>query len=109
MNRLIIAALVILVVVGAVLAATGVLHFQNTKDESIITIDKKELKEKTQEAVEKTSETLHKAAEGLQGPADNRNSPTTTPADNGHTTRQPDAGKSSPENGANQSDRKPAN
>ena len=84
MTRLILTVVVILVVVGVVLAAAGVLHFQNTKDETGVTIDKKQLKEKTHEAVEKTGEaggkilektgeTLHKAAERLRGSSGDQN------------------------------------
>jgi hypothetical protein len=45
------AVVLILAVVGVVLAATGVLRFRNTKDETGVTIDKKELKEKTRETL----------------------------------------------------------
>jgi hypothetical protein len=90
MTRLFIVVIAILVVVGVALAATGVLHVQNTKDETGITIDKKEFKEKAQEAVktttdaggkilDKTSEALHNAADGLRKPSDDRNPPATTP------------------------------
>jgi hypothetical protein len=104
MPRLIMTVVVILVVVGVVLAATGVLRFRNTEDETGVTIDKKELKEKTQKAVEKTEEaggkildktgeTLHKAAEGLRGSSDDKRAPTKTPATDDEKTRQPDQSK----------------
>jgi hypothetical protein len=91
MSRLITTLLVIGVVIGFVLAATGVLHFQNTTDEATITINKKELKEKTQEVIketgeaggkmlDRTSETLHKAAEGMRPSPENQTTPSKSPA-----------------------------
>ncbi|MCE5268850.1 MAG: hypothetical protein LLG00_13295 [Planctomycetaceae bacterium] len=67
MNRPFVALIVILVVIAVVLAATGVLRFHNTKDESAVTVDKKLLKEQTEEALDKAGQTLRKAAGGLQG------------------------------------------
>ena len=93
MARVITMLVAIVVVVGVVLAATGVLRFENGKDESIIKIDKKELKEKAQGMVtqaektegkilEKTGEALHKAADRLQGsPQKKELPPTVTPND----------------------------
>jgi hypothetical protein len=70
MSRLIALIVTTAVVVGAVLAATGVLRFQNTRDEAAVTIDKKQLKEKTQKAIEKAEKTgggiLDKTGEALQ-------------------------------------------
>ncbi|MGA2256769.1 MAG: hypothetical protein ABSG53_19135 [Thermoguttaceae bacterium] len=107
MTRFMIAAIVILVVLCAALATTGIVRFQNTKDESGVTIDKKELKEKTLEAVkksedasgkilDKTGKVLHKAAEGLRGPSGDRNIPTTKPQLNDKNTRHPDETNQSP-------------
>ena len=81
MTRLIFIVLAATIVVGVVLASSGVLQFHDTKEKSTITIDKKELKEDVKTAVEKTgeaggktlqetSEALHKAAEGLRSPDD---------------------------------------
>lgn len=53
MTRVITIIVAIAVAAGAVLAVSGVLHFQNTKDQSTMTLDKKELKEKTNGAVKK--------------------------------------------------------
>jgi hypothetical protein len=120
MARLITTLVVIFVVVGVVLAATGVLRFQNTKDESIITIDKKELKEKAQgvatqakqtegKILDKTSETLHKAAEHLRSPSDDKKSaPANTPPDD-HKNKQPSgAGNPAPATEQGDSDRQPS-
>jgi hypothetical protein len=100
MSRLITTVVLTLVVVGIVLAATGVLRFHNTEDQSGITIDKKELKEKAQDAVEntgeagsailnKTGEILHKAVERMRGSSDDQSSTTTSPAANDENTGQP--------------------
>jgi hypothetical protein len=97
MSRLILAAIAIVALVGVVLAATGALRFQNTENQSGVTLDKKELKEKTQEVIrttkeagskvlDKTSESLHKAAEGLRTTPQDR-PPTAAPG--GESTRQP--------------------
>lgn len=104
--RVLMTVFVIVVVLGAVLAATGVLHVRNSDDESGVTIDKKELNQKTQEAVEKTEnagskfldktgEALHKAAEGLRKPSDDRNAPASTPRLNDKNTPQPGESKPS--------------
>jgi hypothetical protein len=119
MARLITTLVVIAVVVGVVMAATGVLRFQNTKDESIITIDKKELKEKAQgmaaqatktegKILDKTSQTLHKAAEGLRGPSgDNKIPPTVTPPLDPKKEPRPDADKPAPGTVKGDLDRQP--
>jgi hypothetical protein len=102
-----------------VLATAGVLRFQNTKDESIITIDKKELKEKAGKAFEKTEdagskildktgETLHKAAEGLRRSPGNEHAPTKAPATGDDSTRRSDGSMNPPDNREDHSDRKPA-
>ena len=101
MARLMITTVVVLIVLGVVLATTGVLQFRNTEEETGVTIDKKELKEKTKEAVEttgeagskildKTGEVLHKAAEGLRGSPDDQPAPTNTPAADDRPAPQPD-------------------
>ena len=108
MTRLIVLTIAILVVVGAVLATSGVLRVQNSKDESGITIDKKELKEKTQEAVktteaaggkilDKTGEALHKAAEKVRAPSPDQKTPATTPQLNDRNPRLPEESKQPPE------------
>ena len=115
MARLIATAVVILVVVGVVLAATGVLRFHNTEDETGVTLDKKELKAKTQEAVdttekaggkllEKTGDTLHKAAERMRGSPGDRSGPPAAPAGDDTSTRRPNAINTPPENSEDQSD-----
>jgi hypothetical protein len=107
MARLITTLVVIVVVVGVVMAATGVLRFHNTKDESIITIDKKELKEKVQgmttqaekdeeKVLDKASETLHKAAERLHSPAEDHGAPAKPSTDDHNNRRPPDAGHRAP-------------
>ena len=116
MTRLVVAVVVILVLIGGVLAAAGVLHFRNATDQSTITIDKKELKEKTDKAVEKTEEvggkildktgeTLRKAAERLRGSAHDQGPPTATRKAGGESTRLPDQSKNPPDNRAHESDR----
>ena len=56
MTRLMMTVIVTLVVAGIALATAGVLRFQNTSDQAGVTIDKRELKQKTQQAVETTGE-----------------------------------------------------
>jgi hypothetical protein len=84
--RLLKIALGIAVLAVAVLAATGVIYFRNTENDASVTIDKKELKEKTHEAIEKTREAgsegldrmgqaLHKAGESMKGTSDERSAP----------------------------------
>jgi uncharacterized protein HemX len=101
MTRLILAAIAILVVMGAVLAMTGVLQVQNNKDESSVTIDKKELKEKTHEAVKKTEEAggaildrtgkaLHEAADKVRGSSHDQKAPPTAPRLNDKNLPHPD-------------------
>jgi hypothetical protein len=111
MSRLMITIAVILVGLGVVLASTGVLRFHNTKDETGITLDKKELKEKSQEAVQKTeaaggkildrtSESLQKATQRLRGSSGDRDSHATSPAgDEG--AKKPGGSKTPPENKEN--------
>ncbi len=81
MKRLIVSVIVIVVLAGVGLAVAGVLRFENTKNRSSITLDKKELQQKTEKAVEKTEaaggeildktgQALHKAAESLRGSSD---------------------------------------
>jgi hypothetical protein len=74
MARLILILFAILILVGGVLAATGVLHVQNNKDETNFTIDKKELKEKAHDAVQQTEEAsgkaLDKASQAMRNAAD---------------------------------------
>jgi hypothetical protein len=83
-------AFFLFIVAVAVLAITGVLHVRDTKDETGVTIDKKELKEKTQEAVkkteaagskalDKTGEALHKAADEIRGASHDQKTPAPTP------------------------------
>ncbi len=107
MTRLIIAAIAVFILVGAVLATTGVLRVQNNKDQSGIVIDKKELKAKTQEAVkkteeagskilDKTGEALHKAADKVRGSSHDQQTPA-TPQLNDKNLRQPDETRQSPD------------
>jgi uncharacterized membrane protein len=56
MGRFIATVIVALVVIAAVLAVENVVYVRNTDTEAGILINKKELKEQTQEAVEKTKE-----------------------------------------------------
>ena len=97
MSRFIATVVVIAVVVGALLAAAGVLHFRNGTDETSITLDKKELKDNTRDVVgkteeaggkilDKTGQALHKAAEGLRGSPGDRQA-TKTPAPGDKSTR----------------------
>ena len=101
MLRFIVIVIAILAVVGIVLAAAGVLHFQSNANESTIIIDKQELNEKTHKAVEKTEEVgskalektgdaLHKAAEELRKSPDNKPAPTRKPADGNGSAPQTD-------------------
>ena len=94
MSRLIITIAVILIGLGVVLAATGFLRFRNSNDESGITLDKKELKEKSQEAVQKTeaaggkildptSESLQKAVKQLRGSSGDKDSHAAPAGDEG--------------------------
>ena len=68
MSRFITKLVVIAVVIGVLLAAAGVLHFRNGTDQTSVTLDKKELKEKTRDVVGKTEEVggkiLDKTGEG---------------------------------------------
>jgi hypothetical protein len=106
------------VIVGVVLATAGILRFQNTTDEFTITIDKKELQEKTGKAVEKTEkaggtildrtgEALHKAAEGLRRSPSDEHASTKTPATGNDSARQPDGSMNPPDNREHHSGRKP--
>jgi hypothetical protein len=87
----------------------GVLHFRSTDNQATITVDKKELKEKTDKAVEKTEavgseildktgQILHKAAAGLRESAPDQHAPAATPAPDDHNTRQPDANQTPAKN-----------
>ncbi len=80
MSRWILIVIAILALVGILLAHVGVIHVRNTENDASITVDKKELKEKTHDAVEKTQEAggeildkagaaLRKAGEGLRQPS----------------------------------------
>lgn len=94
MARLFVTLCVVLIAIVAVLGASGVLQFDNTKDKATITVDKEELKNKADEAVQetkatggkildKTSETLHKAADDLRGDSSqDRQTPRETPSKN---------------------------
>ena len=109
MTRVLIVAIGILAVVGVALAAAGVLHVQNSKDETGIIIDKKQLDEKTQDAVKKTEDAggkilnetgdaLHKAADEMRSPSREAPVPSTTPPTdekNGNLPRP--SGKNLPE------------
>jgi hypothetical protein len=105
MARLITTLILIAVVIGIVLAVSGVLRFQSTNDESTITLDKKELRDKAHEAVEKTGETLQKAGERLRGSSQEHVTPTPTPTapptrspmpDEHRTARLPDRNSAFP-------------
>jgi hypothetical protein len=111
MNRWILIVIAICIVGVAVLALSGVLHVRDTKNETGVTIDKKELKEKTEEAVkkteaaggkvlDKTGEALHKAAEEIRGTPHDQKPPATTPLpdEKNKSLRQPDGGKDLPDN-----------
>src|SRR5208283_5252036 len=113
--RLILTVVVILVVAGGVLAMTGVLSIRDTKDETGVTIDKKELKEKSQDAVkktedaggkvlDKTGEALRKAADELRGPSHSKTTTTPTVDEKDKNLRPPDGSKELPES-KQQSDR----
>ena len=115
MSRLIMIAFVILVVCGAVLATTGVLSVRNTKDATGVTIDKKELKEKSQDAVkktedaggkvlDKTGEALRKAADEVRGPSHSKTTATPTVDDKDKNLRPPEGSKELPQS-KQQSDR----
>lgn len=96
MSRLIVTLVAVVIVVGAVLGAAGVLHFRNTDDQSSVTLDKKELNAKTQDVIKKTEETgskiLDKTGAALHKAADTvRKEPSATPAaPNNENRRQPD-------------------
>jgi len=112
MLRFVLTLILILVVVGAVLALTGVLHVRNSNDETGVTVDKKKLEEKTEKAIEKseeagrkmldkTSDALHKAADEIS--SHDRNTSTTTPATGDNSMRQREGNK--PDNRKLESDR----
>lgn len=92
MSRFIATMVVIALVVGVFLAVAGVIHFQNGPDRATVTLDKKDLNEKTQEAVKdmkraggdilnKTGDALHRAAAGVRGssPEQDRQATKTSP------------------------------
>jgi hypothetical protein len=100
MKSFIIGLVVIIVLAGLVLAATGVLHVQNTENKAGITIDKKELEQQAGEAVDKTKEAgsklldktskeLHKAGESLKASSKDRQEPAKTEPSNTTNTPQP--------------------
>jgi hypothetical protein len=106
MSRLLSTIAIIVMAVVAVLGTVGVLHFQNADDKAGITVEKKDLEEKTEKAVEKTEEVggeildktgkaLHKAAADLrESSQDPPHTPATTPAPH-DKVRQPDSQKNS--------------
>ena len=63
MVKLFLALIAVIALVGAVLAATGVMTVRNTEGETSIIIDKKELKEQAGKAAEKTKEAGEKAVD----------------------------------------------
>lgn len=88
MRRLIFAVGLIGVLVCAVLATAGVLHVRNSENETSITLDKKDLQEKTQEAIDSAKETggrilestgkaMHKAGEGVRETSPEKSAPET--------------------------------
>jgi hypothetical protein len=100
----------VVLLAGVVLAAVGVVHVQNTQDKAGITIDKKELNEKTQEAVEKaktagnevlhkTGQALHKAGDRLQGAPPSADAPAKSETRATQRAGQPEGDKSRPESG----------
>jgi hypothetical protein len=101
MNRLITTLFVLIVVAGVVLAFTGVLRFHNTKDETSVTIDKKELIDEAKEAIGKTNETEHKAADGSLGSTHENTQPTAAPASEDPKAAQPGNNMNAPETGHN--------
>jgi hypothetical protein len=118
MARLITWTVAIVVVLGGVMAATGVLRFESDQDRSTITIDKKELKEKTHNAVkeaekteskilEKTGDALHSAAKGMRESSDGK-APAKPPANSSTSGKTSDGGKSTSENGNRRTDQQPA-
>jgi hypothetical protein len=119
MARVITLIVMVVILVGAVLAATGVLRFENTKDGSTMTIDRKEMKDKTQDAVKKVEEAeskaldksgdaLHKVAQRLQRSVEGKNVPPMTPIDERTSTPKSDAGNRSPQTVKPNSDRQPS-
>ena len=103
MRRLMLTAGVIVVLVGAVLGAAGVLHVRNTENETSVTLDKKDLGEKTQEVIDKAKETggtilertgkaLHNVGEGIREPSHDRSAPTKTEAPTPASAQQPATG-----------------
>ncbi len=108
MRRLIGSVIVIVVLVGVGLAVAGVLRFENTRNQSSITLDKKELQQKTEKAVEKTEaaggeildktgQALHQAAQSLTGSSDKEKLP---------AKEQPPAKTPAPGDGKNMPDSK---
>jgi uncharacterized membrane protein len=108
MTRLTIVLIAVVVLVGALLAATGVLYVQNSNDKTGITIDKKELKEKTDEAVKKTEEAgskaldkagqaMHNAADAMRGSSHDSTRPATTPRRTDKSLPDPEGSRPLPE------------
>jgi hypothetical protein len=94
MARLIVTAVLILVVAGIVLGTAGVLHYRDTPDQTTVTFDKREFREKSREAADKTAEmgrqtldrtgqAFHDVAEQLRGAPNGNNAPSNTSAPNG--------------------------
>lgn len=84
MLKLILTLVAVIALVGAVLAATGVISVRSTDDKTSVTIDKEEMKSQANKAIERTkeiggtmvekaSQAVHKAKESLRGsPEDHR-------------------------------------
>jgi hypothetical protein len=101
MSRLITTVVVVIVIAGVVLFATGTLHFRNTPAETSVTIDKKELNQKTKDLVgkteeagskvlDKTSEALHKAAKEVRGSSHDEPAATPRATPGGQNSQHPD-------------------
>jgi hypothetical protein len=80
MGRLIVTLIVIVVVIGIGLAMMGALRFENTPEKTILTLDKREVQEKTQRAMEDTGEMLQRTGGELRGQNQASQPPATTPA-----------------------------
>jgi len=106
MKRLILMFGVTVLLVGGVLATTGVLHVRNTEDETSVILDKKDLGEKAQEVLhqakdtgstilERTGEVLRNAGEDIGKPSPDTSAPkkTESPADTDTQEPATEAGK----------------
>jgi hypothetical protein len=97
MKRLFLILVALVVLAGVVIIAVGGLSVQNTPNETTITIDKKELKEKAHEALVKTKEAgsslLKQTGVDLQKAGNNMNpapdQPPSTQPDNLNEAAQP--------------------